>query len=40
MGVVQVLSEGSIDVSDYGTYDTSKIDKEVMITVKTTFGLK
>lgn len=40
MGVVQVLSEGSIEVSDYGAYDTSKIDKEVMITVKATFGLK
>ena len=40
MGVVQVLSVGSIDVSDYGSYDTSNIEKEVMITVKTTFGLK
>lgn len=40
MGVVQVLAEGSIDVSDYGSYDTSTIDKEVMVTVKTTFGLK
>lgn len=40
MGVVQVLADGSIDVSDYGSYDTSTIDKEVMITVKTSFGLK
>lgn len=40
MGVVQVMSVGSIDVSDYGSYDTSNIEKEVMITVKTTFGLK
>jgi len=40
MGVVQVMSVGSVDVSDYGSYDTSNIEKEVMITVKTTFGLK
>lgn len=40
MGVVQVMQVGSIDVSDYGAYDTSTIDKDVMITVKTTFGLK
>ncbi len=40
MGVVQVLADGSIDVSDYGSYDTSTIDKEVMVTVKTVFGLK
>ena len=40
MGVVQVMPVGSIDVSDYGSYDTSTIDKEVMITVKTIFSLK
>jgi len=40
MGVVQVMPVGSVDVSDYGSYDTSGIEKEVMITVKTTFGLK
>lgn len=40
MGVVQVMSAGAIDISDYGSYDTSSIDKEIMITVKTTFGLK
>ena len=40
MGVVQVMSLGSVDVSDYGSYDTSNIEKEVMITVKTVFGLK
>lgn len=40
MGVVQVLSADSVDVSDYGSYDTSKIDKDVMITVKATFQLK
>jgi len=40
MGVVQVMSVGGVDVSDYGTYDTSAIEKEVMITVKTIFSLK
>ena len=40
MGVVQVMPLGAIEVSDYGSYDTSSIEKEVMITVKVTFGLK
>jgi len=40
MGVVQVLPINSTDVSDYGAYDTSSIEKEVMVTVKTTFVLK
>lgn len=40
MGVVQVLAPNSVDVSDYGQYDTSKIDKEVMVTVKAGFSLK
>jgi len=40
MGVVQVMPVGSIDVSDYGSYDTTTIEKEVMITVKTVFSLK
>ena len=39
-GVVQVLPPSSVDVSDYGTYDTSSIDKDVMITVKASFRLK
>lgn len=39
-GVVQVISPNSIDVSDYGQYDTSTIDKEVMITVRATFAIK
>ena len=39
-GVVQVLSPGSAAISDYGTYDTSKIQKEVMITVKASFNIK
>ena len=39
-GVVQVLSENSVEVSDYGAYDTSNINKEVMVTVKATFYLR
>jgi hypothetical protein len=38
-GVVQVLQPNSIDVSDYGQYDTSTIEKEVMITVRAVFIL-
>ncbi len=40
MGVVQVMPVGAVEISDYGSYDTSGIEKEVMITVKTVFGLK
>jgi uncharacterized protein len=40
MGVVQVLSPNSVDISDYGSYDTSSIDKQIMITVKAVFNLK
>ncbi len=40
MGVVQVMPVGAVEISDYGSYDTSGIDKEVMITAKTVFGLK
>lgn len=36
-GVVQVLSPNSIEVSDYGQYDTSTIEKDVMVTVRATF---
>ncbi len=39
-GVVQVTSENSMEVSDYGMYDTSKINKEIMVTVKATFEIK
>jgi hypothetical protein len=39
-GVVQVLSANALNVSDYGTYDTSKINKTVMVTVRAAFGLK
>lgn len=40
MGVVQVMPVNSVDISDYGNYDTSTIDKEVMVTVKTIFRLE
>jgi len=39
-GVVQVLSPNSVDVSDYGSYDTSSVDKDVMVTIKASFRLK
>lgn len=38
-GVVQVMSPNSVEVSDYGTYDTSSIDKEIMVTVKASFEI-
>lgn len=40
MGVVQVMQPNSIDISDYGNYDTTTVDKEIMITVKASFSLK
>ena len=39
LGVVQVMTVNSVDVADYGSYDTSSIDKEVMVTVKAEFGI-
>lgn len=38
-GVVQVLAPNSIEVSDYGQYDTSSIEKDVMITVRASFSV-
>ncbi len=40
VGVTQVMPVNSTDVTDYGTYDTSTINKEVTITVKASFNLK
>lgn len=37
MGVVQVLAPQSRDVSGYGTYDTSTIPKDIMVTVRAEF---
>ena len=39
-GVVQVLPEGGVEISDYGSYDTQSLNKEVMVTVRATFSLK
>jgi len=39
-GVVQVMSPNSIEVSDYGSYDTSTINKEIMVTVKASFVIQ
>ncbi len=39
-GVVQVQSRNSTDVSDYGSYDTSKKDKQITVTVKASFRLR
>ena len=39
-GVVQVMAPNSVEVSDYGMYDTSKINKEIMVTVKASFEVK
>jgi len=38
-GVVQVLPQGGIEISDYGSYDTQSKSKEVMVTVRATFEL-
>ena len=40
MGVVQVLAKNSIEISDYGSYDLSSIEKDVFVTVNVTFELK
>lgn len=39
-GVVQVLPEGGVDVSDMGYYDTQSVKKEVMVTVRANFSLR
>lgn len=39
-GVVQVLPPQSSDVTDYGTFDTTTMEKEVMVTARATFNLR
>ncbi|MBV9349127.1 MAG: SIMPL domain-containing protein [Patescibacteria group bacterium] len=39
-GVVQVLPPNSVDVSDYGQYDTQSIQKEVMVTARASFSVR
>lgn len=36
-GVVQVLAPNSTDVADYGSYDTSTIEKKISVTIHATF---
>jgi uncharacterized protein len=39
-GVVQVLPLGGVEISDYGSYDTQSMNKEVMVTVRAVFSLQ
>lgn len=39
MGVVQIMPENSTETADYGMYDTSTINKEIMVVVKAQFVL-
>jgi hypothetical protein len=39
-GVVQVLPANSVEVSDYGAYDTSRVEKQVMVTVRAAFTIR
>lgn len=39
-GVVQVLPVNSVEVSDYGMYDTQNKNKDVMVTVRATFDIR
>lgn len=39
-GVVQVLPQGGVDISDYGSYDTQSLHKDIMITVRANFSLR
>ncbi|QQE67403.1 SIMPL domain-containing protein (plasmid) [Leptolyngbya sp. BL0902] len=39
-GVFQITSRNSTDVSDYGIYDTSSIDKDITAVVSVTFTLE
>lgn len=40
MGVFQVTPQNSVDVSDYGYFDTSSIEKKVTSVVRASFSLK
>jgi hypothetical protein len=40
MGVFQVTSKNSVEVSDYGVYDTSSLEKKVTGVVRVSFSLK
>lgn len=40
MGVFQITAKNSTDVSDYGNYDTSSLEKKVTAIVRASFSLK
>ena len=40
MGVFQITSVNSTDISDYGMYDTTSIDKKVTAVVRATFSIE
>jgi uncharacterized protein len=40
VGVFQVTSPNSTQVSDYGEYDTSTLEKDVTAVVNVTFSLR
>jgi hypothetical protein len=40
MGVFQVTAVNSMEISDYGAYDTSTIDKRVTAVVRTSFSIR
>ena len=40
MGVFQVTAKNSVDVSDYGIYDTNSLEKKVTGVVRVSFSLK
>jgi hypothetical protein len=39
-GVIQVLAPNSLDISDYGSYDTSTKEKEISASVTVSFALR
>jgi hypothetical protein len=40
MGVFQVTAPNSIDISDYGTYDTSSVRKQITAIVRASFTIR
>ena len=40
MGVIQITRPNSTDVSGYGLYDTTTIDKDISVVVTVTFGIE
>lgn len=40
MGVLQITARNSVEISDYGMYDTSAEEKKVTAVVRAEFGIK